>query len=122
MKKVIVKRLDLVSSFIAGDKTLLKEVLHPKNDRMDADISLAFASILPGESSVPHALKQTEIYICTSGSGQLFIYDDVYSLEVGTSILVPPNANQWVKNTGDTNLDFYCIVSPAWSENDETIL
>lgn len=118
----ILKQLKAVESFVAGDKTVLKELLHPNNDAYPADVSLAFAQLAPGDASVHHALKSTEIYIGIQGEGVLYIDGVEYPLAAGTSILVPPHAEQWLQNTGEQSLDFYCIVSPAWSEGEETIL
>ncbi len=39
----------------------------------------------------------------------------------GQAIYIPPNAKQQIKNTGNTDLVFICIVDPAWRIEDETV-
>jgi mannose-6-phosphate isomerase-like protein (cupin superfamily) len=48
---------------------------------------------------------------------------DEESLEVGaeSAIYIPPGARQYIENTGDSDLEFLCIVDPAWREEDEEI-
>ncbi|MFT4973516.1 MAG: hypothetical protein ACI9JY_002725, partial [Saprospiraceae bacterium] len=40
---MIIKNLNQVKTFVAADKTVLKEVLHPKNGDGDLPFSLAHA-------------------------------------------------------------------------------
>ncbi len=35
---------------------------------------------------------------------------------------VPPLSEQFIENTGTSELRFLCIVEPAWTVEDETIL
>ena len=43
-------------------------------------------------------------------------------MEAGTLVYVPPGALQWMENTGDRDLVFYCIVDPPWHADDETVV
>ena len=115
------KKLANISEFVAGDKTHLKEVLHPKNDNLDLDFSLAHAIIKVGTSSLPHQLSHSETYFFLSGTGQMFIGNESCLVEKGDTVYVPPKTNQYVKNTGKVDLTFLCIVSPPWSEDTEEI-
>ncbi len=36
-------------------------------------------------------------------------------------IVIPPNAKQYIRNIGATDLKFLCIVDPAWCPADEMI-
>ena len=47
--------------------------------------------------------------------------DEEY-LEVGPdcAVYIPPQALQYIENTGNTDLKFLCIVDPAWREEDES--
>lgn len=115
------KKLANIAEFVAGDKTHLKEVLHPKNDDLDLDFSLAHAMIKVGESSLPHQLSHSETYFFLSGKGQMFIGNESCLVEKGDTVYVPPKTNQYVKNTSNEDLIFICIVSPPWSEGTEEI-
>ena len=112
-----------IPSFSAGDKTILKEVLHPKNDPIDLPYSLAHAILPVGASSLPHRLtKSEETYTILRGKGRVIIENEGFVIEAGSVFIVPRNALQSVENTGQEPLEFYCIVSPPWSEETEEIV
>ena len=48
---------------------------------------------------------------------------DEKSLEVGPkcAVYIPPNAMQHIENTGNCELEFLCIVDPAWQQADEEV-
>jgi len=119
---MIYKKIDQVPAFEAGDKTILKELLHPKNDSLDIPYSLAHAKILAGASSVPHILKSKELYYILEGEGAIFIEDERQAITKGDLVMVPVNAKQAVENTGKNTLEFLVIVSPPWQEEEEEIL
>ncbi len=116
------KSLEEVESFISGDKILIKEVLHPKNESIDIPYSIAQGTIEVGKSSLPHILKGAEVYYILKGEGELHIDEEFSIVKEGDTVFVPPYAKQHVKNIGDELLKFLCIVSPPWSADDEAIL
>ena len=107
--------------FIAGDATHLREILHP--DKMDIALrySLAHAVVKPGETSFKHALKTSEIYIILEGKGRMVIDNEAQEVSKGHVVYIPPNAVQCIENIGTGDLIFYCIVDPAWREEDEIV-
>jgi mannose-6-phosphate isomerase-like protein (cupin superfamily) len=116
------KSLSDIPSFIAGDKTIIKEFVHPKNDAVDVNYSLAHAVVEVGQASEPHILhKSSELYVILSGEGELFIEKDAAILRGGDAALVPAGATQWIRNVGDVPLVFYVVVSPPWSEAQEEV-
>ncbi len=52
----------------------------------------------------------------------MHIDDENMAVEKGCAVYIPPNAHQHIKNTGDTELVFICIVNPPWKAEDETIV
>jgi mannose-6-phosphate isomerase-like protein (cupin superfamily) len=52
----------------------------------------------------------------------LTIDGEVTLIESGTTIYVPPGRQQFLENTGETDVEFLCLVDPAWRMEDETIL
>lgn len=111
-----------IAPFLAGDHTLLKEILHPKNDCTSLPFSLAHASLEQGEQSLPHRLGESETYYFLAGSGSIFIENKEYRIKVGHLIIVPPKALQHVSNTGTGKMEFLCIVSPPWNSETEEII
>ena len=119
---MIYKKIKDIPEFIAGDHTHLKEVLHPSNDQIPLNFSLAHAYLKIGETSLPHRLIPSETYFILEGEGEIFINDKKQTIKKGDTIFVPSNAEQYVKNTGKTNLKFLCIVSPPWSPDTEEVI
>jgi mannose-6-phosphate isomerase-like protein (cupin superfamily) len=109
--------------FKAGDHTWLRELLHPKNDRVALNFSLAHAFLEQGECSLPHRLEaSSETYFFLEGCGEISLDGEVFSVGKFDTVLVPAGTLQSVKNTGDCPLTFLCIVSPPWSADDEKIV
>jgi mannose-6-phosphate isomerase-like protein (cupin superfamily) len=119
---MLIKTIQDIPSFIAGDKTIIKEVLHPKNDAANINYSLAHATVNIGEKSIPHKLKSSEVYIILNGKGKVHIDDSEAIIEKGQLVFIPQAALQWIENIGDTTLDFLCIVEPSWKAEDEIVL
>ena len=116
------KSLTDITSFIAGDKTIIKEFVHPKNDPVDVSYSLAHAVVPVGEASLPHILtKSSELYVILAGEGELIIGEESEKVISGDTALVPAGVEQWIKNIGDKELSFYVIVSPPWQEEEEVV-
>ena len=119
---MLLKSIEKIPTFVAGDLTILREVLHPEKDNLDLPYSLAHALISPGLRSLPHKLHAAELYIFLSGNGQIVIDNESREVKANDIVLVPAFAEQFVINNGDTDLIFYCIVSPPWQEQGEEII
>ncbi len=108
--------------FLAGDHTHLRELLHPKSCDAETLFSLAHAYLKVGEKSLSHRLKNSsETYFILEGTGEITIEGETFSISKNDTAFVPPNAYQWVRNTGNVPLSFLCIVSPPWSAENEEV-
>jgi mannose-6-phosphate isomerase-like protein (cupin superfamily) len=107
--------------FVAGDRTLLRELLHPDKQAIALRYSLAHATVPPGQTSTLHALTTSEVYYILSGSGEMQIDQDRQTVTVGDAVYIPPQAKQCIHNPGPDPLVFICIVDPAWRKEDETV-
>jgi mannose-6-phosphate isomerase-like protein (cupin superfamily) len=120
---VMVKKMTNSACFLAGDLTHLRELLHPANDNVKTLFSLAHAYLEIGEKSLPHRLtKSSETYFILEGQGEISIDGQINKFGKNDTAFVPSNALQWVRNTGDGQLVFLCIVSPPWSPDEEEVL
>jgi len=120
---MFIKSVSALEEFVAGDSTKIKEVLHPKNDKLDSAYSLAHARLLPGEQSTPHVLQtSSEAYYILNGQGRVYIEEEAAVVAEGDTVLIPAGAKQYIENTGSEELAFLCIVSPPWSADDEIVL
>jgi len=115
------KSMEQAAKFTAGDATHLREILHPKNDRVQIGYSIAHAYVKPNESSLPHRLTGSEVYHIIAGEGIIHIDEENEVIRQGDTIYVPPGCLQFVENTGKENLTFICIVEPAWTPESETV-
>ena len=118
---MFVKYLKDCRQFVAGDRSILRELLHPDKAKILIRYSLAHAKVEAGRKTTPHKLKSSEVYFVTAGKGLIHI--DQESFEVGPecAVYIPPNAVQYIENRGNSDLKFLCIVDPAWREEDEDV-
>jgi len=118
---MLIQKLNACEEFIAGDGTQLRELLHPDKQAVDLRYSLAHAALPAGQTSVLHSLTTSEVYYILSGVGEMHIDDETQFVEAGDAVYIPPNAKQFIYNSGTEPLIFICIVDPAWRKEDETI-
>jgi len=116
-----IKHLKHCEEFIAGDNTILRELLHPDKADLNLRYSLAHAIVKPGLASYRHRLKTSEVYYILQGEGVMHIGDESQHVGPHQVIYIPPNALQYIENTGAADLVFLCIVDPAWRAEDETV-
>src|SRR3989344_6195241 len=118
---MFIKDLQDCEEFIAGDSTVLRELLHPDKADLNLRYSLAHAWLKPGDKSTKHSLKTSEVYYILEGEGVMHINDEVAAVNSGQAVYIPPHAKQFIENKGDVDLKFLCIVDPAWRTEDEEV-
>ncbi|MEO1133200.1 MAG: cupin domain-containing protein [Cyanobacteria bacterium J06639_1] len=118
---MLVRHLDDCDEFIAGDGTILRELLHPDKQELALRYSLAHAILPVGQTSTPHSLTTSEVYYIIGGRGEMHINDETREIEAGDAVYIPPNAVQYVRSIGSAPLVFICLVDPAWQASDETV-
>jgi mannose-6-phosphate isomerase-like protein (cupin superfamily) len=119
---MLLLHLDDCAEFIAGDNTTLREILHPDKQNVQLRYSLAHAIVRPGEVSRPHRLATSEVYYVLEGKGIMNIDGEQAEVGPGRIIYIPPHSVQSIRNTGEADLKFLCIVDPAWRAEDEEVL
>lgn len=107
---------------IAGDATILRELLRPDQGGAKIRYSLAQATLKPGETSRAHRLKSSEVYYILEGEGVMHVEDESAGVRPGQAIYIPGNSRQFIENTGGSELRLLCIVDPAWRREDEEVL
>ena len=118
----MIKKLTECPEFTAGDGCLLRELLHPDKADIDIRYSLAYAKVRIGQKTTPHKLRTSEVYYILSGRGLMHIDREERNVTAHCAIYIPPGATQSIENTGDSELEFLCIVDPAWQKSDEIVL
>lgn len=118
---MFIKDLQDCEEFIAGDDSLLRELLHPDKADLAIRYSLAHAVVKPDSTSKPHKLKTSEVYYILEGEGIMHINGESERIRPGQAIYIPPDSRQYIRNTGRSELKFLCIVDPAWRHEDEDV-
>lgn len=118
---MLVKYLKDCREFVAGDGSILRELLHPYKAAIRTRYSLAHAKVPAGQKTKPHKLKSSEVYYITAGQGLMHIGRECYEVGAECVIYIPPDAIQYIENTGNSELKFLCIVDPAWHQEDEEV-
>lgn len=119
---MFIKDLKNCEEIVAGDKTILRELLHPDKADFKLRYSLAHAVVKSGDTSQSHRLKNSEVYYILEGKGKMFIDEESQEVSPGQVIYIPPMAKQYIKNIGTNDLKFLAIVDPAWKVEDEEVL
>ncbi|MGD0235637.1 MAG: cupin domain-containing protein [Syntrophorhabdales bacterium] len=119
---MLVKDLSDCDEFIAGDGSLLRQLLHPDEVNAVCRYSLCHATVKPGQTTRPHRLKTSEVYYILEGQGLMSVDGESQAVRPGQAIYIPPHSTQHIKNTGESDLEFLCVVDPAWREENEEIL
>lgn len=120
-ENMLIKDLKKCKEFIAGDNSILKELLNPLKEDIAIRYSLALAKVKHGEITSAHRLKSSEVYYILEGVGEMYIDAEKEKVFAGQVIYIPPNSVQRIKNTGKNDLVFLCIVDPAWKQENEEI-
>ena len=118
---MFLKRLKDCTEIIAGDDSILRELLHPEKEDLQIRYSFAHAKVLPGKATKPHRLKTSEVYYIITGNGLMHIDRESFEVSPGCAVYIPPNGTQYIENTSDSDLNFLCIVDPAWREENEEV-
>ena len=119
---MFIKDLKKCEEIIAGDNTVLKELLNPLNEDIGIRYSLAHAKVKPGEITYAHRLRSSEVYYILEGEGEMYIGNEKEKVFAGQVIYIPQNSVQRIKNTGMNDLVFLCIVDPAWKPEDKELV
>jgi mannose-6-phosphate isomerase-like protein (cupin superfamily) len=107
---------------LAGDGSILRELLHPDKAAVEIRYSLAHATVEPGARTRRHQLRTAEVYYILAGRGLMHIDGEVSEVSEGCAVYIPPGSTQHIENRGTANLVFLCIVDPAWRADDERVL
>ncbi len=122
---MIIRRLYDRSLITALDNTQVREILNPEHDSepLFLNYSLAHAMLKPREKSLPHKFHSaSEVYYILRGRGIMHINDEMANVIPGDTVHIPPLAIQWIENDGDEDLEFLCIVDPAWKPDAEELV
>jgi mannose-6-phosphate isomerase-like protein (cupin superfamily) len=109
--------------------TSLKEYLTPERcfvfenwglvSSGDKTVSIARARVEPGVTTKAHHLEGVqEIYLIAKGKGKVQIGGlEPADVTEGDMVIIPQGTSQKITNIGQTDLIFYCICTPAFTQD-----
>ena len=82
-------------------------------------VSIAQARVKPGITTVAHHLENVdEIYVIVKGKGKVKIGNlTTTNVTTGDTVFIPANTSQQITNTGKTDLIFYCVCTPRFTQD-----
>lgn len=100
------------AEFFTDERCYIRELL---NCEESLHVSIAIARVEPGVTTQLHALKDTaESYVLRKGSGVMEVNGERHRVESGDKVVIPAGAAQRISNTGDVDLEFYCVCTPRF--------
>jgi mannose-6-phosphate isomerase-like protein (cupin superfamily) len=122
---MLIRRLHEREVITALDNTRVREIINPMHDsgNLVLNYSLAHAMLKPREKSLPHRFHEaSEVYYILKGRGLMHIDEKNAEVFPGDMIYIPPRAVQWIESQGEDDLEFLCIVDPAWKPDAEELV
>ena len=111
-----------VKPFTTKDGSIIRELMHP-SVHGNANQSLAEALVPVGQGTQLHRHHRSEeIYHVTEGEGRMVRGEEIFAINPGDTICIPPGTLHRVENTGPTPLKILCCCSPPYSHEDTEIL
>lgn len=94
-------------------------ILEMSNSAADQELSIARARVKPGVTTAWHRVRDTaERYVILAGEGQVELGDKApEQVGIGDVVLIPPNVEQRITNTGDGDLIFLALCTPRFRQN-----
>ena len=106
-----------IMEFPTEERCYISEVW---NTGKDPNVSIAKARVERGKTTEKHVLNGIiERYLIIKGKGLVDIkgLGGWREVEEGDVIFIPANSTQRIKNTGNVDLEFYCICSPRFDSS-----
>ncbi len=116
MVKAVIKFADEVVEAETVERCFITEI---SNYVDDSEVSIASARVVPGVTTAKHKLVGvTERYLILSGVGVVFIDGlEPTQVKLGDVVVIPPDVAQCIENVGASDLIFYCICTPRFSQD-----
>jgi mannose-6-phosphate isomerase-like protein (cupin superfamily) len=107
--------------FTTKDGSMIRELLAHRNSSI-RNQSLAEATIPPQIQTLSHYHPQSEeIYYILEGSGTMYLGTEVFVVDPGDAIAIPPGTVHSILNHTTQPLRFLCCCAPGY-EHEDTIM
>jgi len=109
---------DDTPTYTTLDGSLIRELVRPERQG-SRNVSLAEATVAPGQSTTRHRHRVSEeIYYVLSGEGVVEIAARLHQAHAGEAFLIPAGAEHRVTCVGEMPLRLLCACSPPYQHED----
>lgn len=111
-----------VKPYITLDGSLIREFFAYRNSALK-NLSLAEAVVAPNKETILHCHKNAQkLYYILRGKARIWVGKKSAVVKKDDTILIMPQQQHKIRNTGRSNLVFLCICSPCYEHNDTRIV
>ena len=111
-----------IPAFVTKDGSVIRELLHPAYHSV-RNQSLAEATLAPGQRTTLHRHGiSEEIYHVSAGTARMQLGSEVFDVQAGDTICIPPGTPHCITNTGTQPLCILCCCSPPYAHEDTELL
>ncbi|TKD45759.1 cupin domain-containing protein [Azotobacter chroococcum] len=112
--KPAILRADPAAAFRTTERCRILELC---NSAGDPALSIALATVAPGETTQLHRLHGVdERYLILHGEGLVSLgRQPPEAVGPGDLVVIPAGTTQQIANTGDRELAFYCLCTPRFT-------
>lgn len=108
--------------YLTKDGSEIRELMHPGVHGNRAQ-SLAEATVPPGAETRLHRHRVSEeLYHVTQGEGRMTLGAQVFDVQAGDTVCVPPGTPHRIRNVGAVPLKILCACAPAYAHDDTELL
>jgi mannose-6-phosphate isomerase-like protein (cupin superfamily) len=109
-----VKNVRKTEYFTSTDRCRITETFGLPTEKIK-EASVAFAILPPAQATDAHHHNFLEWYIVTAGKAEMTIGAENREVGIGDNILIPKGEWHSIRNTGPSDLEFYCFCVPAFT-------
>jgi len=114
----IISHYKNIKPYTTQDNSEIRELMHP-NVQGNQLQSLAEAIVKPHEITRLHFHKKSEeLYFILQGIGEMQLGNEIFTVNTGDTICIPPTTKHCIKNIGANDLKILCCCSPAYAHTD----
>lgn len=119
--KPVQTRYAAITPYTTKDGSLIRELMHPDHSAV-CRLSVAEASVAPGQTTLPHChAASEEVYHILAGTGRMTLGERVFDVAAGDTVAIHPGTRHAIRNTGEEALRILCCCAPPYRHTDTSL-
>ena len=112
-------RFSEIAAFVGEDGCAIQELVGKGAAIKNGRFSVVKTVVPPSTKALRHRHKLTEeLYIVTSGTGQIVVDDKVIDVSAGDAVIIDIGERHFAVSCADETLEFLAISLPAYDADD----